>query len=204
MTFASSLEHVSAWRSTRFPWPRFLALAGLLVWAASSAGGASAAMTAAGFLLAVSLVAQFRLWDDLVDRARDRDAHPQRVIARCASTVPFECGACLLGAANALALFWLHGERVVLAYLLLIAIAALWYLRHRARGLTHVLVLHLKYPAFVLLIAPVAVAPLAGAAIVYVALVAFELLDASAARWRYLPLALASVDLALLTYGGVH
>lgn len=256
MSFVSSLERVAAWRSTRFAWPRFLPLAGLLVWAAFAAGGASAATTAAGFLLAVSLVAQFRLWDDLVDRARDRDADPPRVLAQCASTVAFERIVALLGAANAFVLLSLHGEQALLGYLLLNATAALWYLGHRARGLAHALILHLKYPVFILLIAPPAVVPLAGAAIVYAAVVGFELLDeprlharagrivlaasllflalvafvagsgfaaASVAtalalvvvaigvrlRWataglRYLPFALAAIDLALVTYGGAH
>jgi 4-hydroxybenzoate polyprenyltransferase len=199
---------MSAWRSARFPWTRFLPLAALLGWAALSAGDASIAAAVAALGIAVSLVAQFRLWDDLVDRARDRVTHPERVVACASSSAPFAQAVGLLFAANAIALAGVHGAPTFAGFLFLNAVAALWYIRHRERKLTHVLVLHLKYPAFVLLLSPAgSAAPLAGAAIVYAALVGYELLDKPHFRARtvawlpYLPLVLASIGLMFLTTG---
>ena len=180
MTFASSLVSVIAWLSTRFPYARFLPLAAFLVWAAACGGRASVATTLSAFVIAASLVAQFRLWDDLVDRGRDAVTHPERIVARAVSSAPFIWSVGSLATANAIALLAVRGAPGVLAFLLLCTIAGLWYRAHRERRLVHLLVLHLKYPAFVLCLAPMFEpqgAPLAAAAIVYSALVGFELLD---------------------------
>jgi len=218
VTFASSLDSLSQWRSTRLPWPRYLPLAALLVWAASSAGGASIASIVAGFFVAFSLIAQFRLWDDLADRARDRARDPQRVVVRAQSIAPFETFVLLLGAANAIALWWTFGAHALAGQLLLMSAAALCYACCQGRGLLHAAVLHLKYPAFVCLIAP----PISegfglirSAVIVYAAMLAFELWDepqprdtaprvhrnAQPGRLRYLPFALAACALAFITWG---
>ena len=180
VTFASSLESVSAWRSTRFPYARFLPLAALVVWAAACEGRAGIATTLTAFAIAASLIAQFRLWDDLIDRARDSAAHPERIVAGAASSTPYVWAVGLLACWNAMALVAVRGASGLLAFLLLCAIAALWYAAHCERGLMHALVLHLKYPAFVLLLAPMFAprgSPLAAAAIVYCALLGYELLD---------------------------
>jgi hypothetical protein len=39
-------------------------------------------------LLALTLVVTFRIWDDLMDRERDRTKHPDRVVVRASSTTP--------------------------------------------------------------------------------------------------------------------
>ena len=209
MSLNSSLELVSDWRSARFAWTRFLPLAALLAWAALTAGDAGIAAAVAALAIAVSLIAQFRLWDDLVDRGRDRAAHPERIVARAVSATPFAQTVGLLFAANAIALAGVHGAPTLAGFLLLNATAAVWYAWHHERKLVHVLVLHLKYPAFVLLLSPAgAVAPLAGAAIVYAALVGYELLDEPRLRARmvtwlpYLPLALAAIGLMVVTLEG--
>ena len=171
---------LAAWRRERFAFARFLPLAVLLVWAAFHAGDANLAQAGAVLLIALALLAQFRLWDDLVDRERDRTAHPQRVVARVEERAALNGAVCLLAASNALGLAWVHGLSALLGFALLCALTALWYRSYRARELTHVLVLHLKYPAFVLIIAPAPVqgtAPLIGAAIVYAAVLGFELLE---------------------------
>ena len=200
MTFASSLESVFAWRRTRLQGARFLPLAAFLAWAASSAGGAAVASTLAACVIALALIAQFRLWDDLVDRARDRNAHPERLLAAAATTAPFDRVLVLLGAANAMAILGMRGVPALLGFLLLSAAAASWYRWHRSRQLTHALVLHLKYPAFVLLLAPPPLAPLAGAAIVYASIVGFELLDEPRLRtpWGHALLAGALLFLACI------
>ena len=209
MTFGSSLDGLGAWRDTRLPMPRYLPLAALLAWGASLGNTAGLAHAAADVLLALSLVTQFRLWDDLVDRDHDRQQQPDRILARAVDCVPFGVAAWMLGLGNALTLLWLHGERACLSFLLLNLMAALWYRWHRARALAHALVLHLKYPAFVLLIA----APVTrhasltlAAGIVYAAVLAFELLDTARlcvgpGRW-ILALSLCALALAPLAWGG--
>ncbi len=175
----SSLESVGAWRAQRLPLARFAPLALMLAWAACGDAAASARGFAAA-LLALSLVAQYRLWDDLVDRAVDRGAHPQRLLAACTQPGPFVHAVVVLAIGNTLALGLLRGWPSALGAALLSASLALWYRRHRARGLVHAHVLLLKYPALVVLLAPAPIGPsaLAAALVVYAALCAFELLDA--------------------------
>ena len=74
---------------------RIAALILLIALAALAAGGLpdGDGTVAPAVLVAVALaalvVAQFRLLDDLADRALDRRHHPQRVLARSAQTWPF-------------------------------------------------------------------------------------------------------------------
>jgi hypothetical protein len=77
----SSLEAIGAWRAQRLPLARFGLLALLLAWAAG-ADTMTAAGALASIVLALSLVAQCRLWDDLVDRERDRRAQPERLLGQ--------------------------------------------------------------------------------------------------------------------------
>lgn len=208
MTFGSSLEALGAWRDTRLPLHRYLPLAALLVWAATLGNAVSMAQVATGFLLALSLIAQFRLWDDLVDRGRDREQRPDRILVRALDTEPFVAAVCLLGLANALACVWLHGVHASLGFALLNVVAACWYRWHRQRALAHTLILHLKYPVFVILIAvpvPRYDSLSLAAVIVYVAMLAFELLDApglraGAERW-ILTLCLCVLAAAPLAWG---
>jgi hypothetical protein len=203
--FTSSLEAIGAWRAQRLPLARFGLLALLLAWAADTMTGARAL---ASIVLALSLVAQCRLWDDLIDRERDRLAHPQRLLAAGEAPGPFVAAVALLAAANALALGLLCGWSRSLAAALLFALLALWYRWHRARGLLHAHVLLLKYPAFVLLLAasPLAARAAAGAIVVYAAMCAFEILDGHSARSlaraaRYVPFACAAVALVIIHAG---
>jgi len=185
VTFGSSLEALGTWRDTRLPFPRYLPFAALLVWAAKLGNAASMTQVAADFLLALALVAQFRLWDDLVDRGRDREQQPDRILVRALNCAPFVAAIWLLGLGNALAFVGMHGMHASLGFALLNVVAACWYRWHRQRALVHALVLHLKYPAFVVLIAaPVTRYDLLSlaAGIVYTAVLAFELLDAPGMR----------------------
>lgn len=185
MTSASSLELIVAWRGSRMPLARFLPLALLLAWAAAAAsttgmGGVTGSQAAAVVLLALGLIAQFRLWDDLADRARDLRAHPGRVLANDEAVAVLTAASGALAAFNMLALGLLRGWAQALAALVLGALVLLWYRVHRGRGLVHAHVLLLKYPAFVVLLAGAPVqgaALLLAAALVYCALCAFELLD---------------------------
>jgi len=62
----------------------------LLVVVATLAGKGWTGPTAlaADTLLALALVVTFRIWDDLMDRERDRAKHPDRVVVRAPSTDP--------------------------------------------------------------------------------------------------------------------
>jgi 4-hydroxybenzoate polyprenyltransferase len=131
--------------------------------------------------LAGTLVGQFRFWDDLADRRRDRVDHPERILSRTRSLVPF------WGVLVALLLFNLLAvgmSRPPVALGLLGGCDAAflaWYgvLRHRVPVVLRAPVLLLKYPAFVYLLAarpdcpagPSLIAPLI---LVYVLLCAYE------------------------------
>jgi 4-hydroxybenzoate polyprenyltransferase len=97
-----------AWRATRLPLALYVPFALLLALAAAGGllGSQRGLATAA---LAFALVAQFRLWDDLVDRERDRRVHPQRVLARTRSAASFRRFAVALGIGNTLGLAALNG-----------------------------------------------------------------------------------------------
>jgi hypothetical protein len=106
---------------------------------------------AADAVLALSLVVQFRIWDDIADRKRDAIGHPSRVLVRTAVR-PFEIAAVALGVAN-LAYLTLRGPGAATLFVVLTATLAVWYgwrAGHTAAG-THLLLA--KYPAFVAMIA---------------------------------------------------
>jgi hypothetical protein len=105
-------------------------------------------------LLALLLLAQFRLWDDLADRERDRSAHPERVLVRSARVTPFVAVCAGLAFLNVLLLLMWNGAGGAVVLLALDAAAAGWYAwRPDHRTATSDLVLLGKYPAFALLIA---------------------------------------------------
>ena len=130
----------------------------LALWAANAEPTAGRLVPAAG--LAALLLLQFRLWDDLEDRDRDRVTHPERVLV-VASPAPFRRALAAIGL-GALALFAAGPSTAALAGLVLLnAVFAAAY-RLRARVSDHVWryrVLLLKYPVFVGLIATVSGEP---------------------------------------------
>ena len=105
-------------------------------------------------LFALLLVAQFRLWDDLEDRERDRGTHPGRVLARAGRAWPFAAMCVALGAVNLGLAAWFHGSPALLTLLVLhVAMAAYYAWRPPARTKVSDLVLLAKYPAFVFVLA---------------------------------------------------
>jgi len=180
------------------PWPRFGLLALLLAWAAGVGASFDAQAFIVCWVLAFALIAQFRLWDDLADRARDRGAHPERVLARIEDTRAFVVVCIALGSVNAAALFALHGAARVAGLAMLCIGLGAWYRLHTSRELLHTHVLLLKYPAFVLLLAAAPAEPWAmalAAAAVYSAMCSFELLDERGATRAH--------QAALAAHGGV-
>jgi hypothetical protein len=143
-----------AWLRERFPLWRFLPLAVFLA-AAAQAGALSwePVGLAHGVLLALGLVLQFRLWDDLESLPEDRLEHPGRVLCQARSLTPFLV---LLGATAALnTVLLLSAPRALMSYAALCALALAWYrwLAPRlSRGALAAHGLLLKYPAFVVLL----------------------------------------------------
>jgi SAM-dependent methyltransferase len=171
----------------RYARERFTARVGVLVLllaGASLAGRpcAGAFDGAARLLLAALLVAGFRLWDDLSDRELDRARHPGRVLVRATALGHYHVLLALTLLLN-LAVVGLRGPAEAVAVLLgLHAVLLGWYrgLRGRVPGaLPNTLVVLLKYPVFVYLLAgrpgvPAGTA-LAAPALLYAGLCAYEI-----------------------------
>ena len=124
----------------------------LALWAVGAELTAAHLVPAAG--LASLLLLQFRLWDDLEDRWRDRVTHPKRVLVR-ASPVPFRRALAAIGL-GALVSFAVAPSATAAAGLALLDVAFVAAYRLRSRLSDHVWrfrVLLLKYPIFVGLIA---------------------------------------------------
>lgn len=180
----SSAELITAWTCSRFPLSRYGPLAGLLTAAALTGGGAEGiAGVLERMVLALLLLFQFRLWDDLADRSRDRPAHPERVIAQ-ASSVRALHG---LLAAVTLASVSIVAVRpsvfgTLWPSLVLLAGGALYYriVRPRLSALAAAALLLAKYPGFVWILRPPPAARspvLLAAALVYATFVLFDLTE---------------------------
>lgn len=168
---------VGAWARERFAAPRFALLACALT-AAGWAGAAwpGGAAFAGRVLLALWLVGALRLWDDLADRARDRERHPERVLARAASPRPFALALAAALAVGLASLAWLAPARAA-GFALLSAGLAAWYARGSRRPWPHALVLLAKYPALALLVGASSAATwprVTALSLLYLALVAYE------------------------------
>jgi len=151
------------------------------LWATSTTR--TRAMILESVAIAVLLLLQFRLWDDLEDRERDRAAHPDRVLVR-GLLAPFRRALAALGLTN-VALFAAIDSRAALTGLIVLDLTfwlAYRQLRPRLRdNFWRFQVLLLKYPAFVGLIAVGIGTPLpdrlaAAALAVYASACAYEFL----------------------------
>jgi 4-hydroxybenzoate polyprenyltransferase len=82
-------------------------------------------------LLALALVVAFRIWDDLVDRDRDRTKHPDRVIVRASTsaTTPLRAAGWMLVLAATVALHFTQGPGSVLFLWIYTALLATSYAR---------------------------------------------------------------------------
>jgi hypothetical protein len=201
-------EESRAYVRERFPLALYVPLAVFLAVAAEVGSGAEPlAMRVRDVLLAWGLVFQFRLWDDLEDRERDRQERPERVLSRARSMRPFHRLVAVAVVGNVVLLGLPRPSLPVFAgYVALQAAFVGWYavLRHRLRWrVGAALVVLAKYPAFVALLAmPVGGAPAwrlpLAMAVVYLCFGAYELLHDERLRSSALSLpVLAGLSLAL-------
>jgi hypothetical protein len=146
----------------RFPLRIFgLAAIGIV----TAAGWAGTATPAPGTLvyttaLSALLLLQFRLWDDLEDRAHDRTMHPERLLVRTPAT-PYRRALVGLALAN-VALCGLEGGSAAIEVALLDLVFYLAYRRTRrlvSAGVWRYSILLIKYPAFVVVLAALIGAP---------------------------------------------
>jgi hypothetical protein len=160
----------------RFPLRIFGAAATLQTGAAMWASGAEAASGTIGHgaVLSLLLLLQWRLWDDLEDRDRDRATHPNRVLVRTSPT-PFRRALIVLSAINAV-LVAVGDSRVALVQIALlngVSCAAYRSARLRIPDVAwRFAILPIKYPVFVTTLATVLGAPPPGR-LVTVAAVSF-------------------------------
>jgi hypothetical protein len=145
---------IAAWLRERFRAVVFVPVA-LVIGAAASAAGSFAVwrlVQDAAFVL--SLLLQFRLWDDLADRSADAIMHPDRVLVKAPSTRSFRTLCSALGLINIV--FAIRADQTAIAVSTLIALngaLALWYALRSRRSLAGDQLLLAKYPAFVLVVA---------------------------------------------------
>lgn len=203
MSSKSFAEPLALWFGTRMPAGRFAALTTLVVVAAAMAGTVHVGWVAPACIIALLLIFQFRLWDDLADAPRDRLDHPERVLPRCASDTVFPTAICLSAGINLIAILMLSGVLAGMLLLLLNIVFAAWYRRGISKriGFAGAHFVLLKYPAFVVLLAPrpVDATSLALAcAAVYFALGAYEMIHDPRHRREHAAIRLIAAELAVL------
>ncbi len=137
-----------------------------------------------GFGMALLLIIEFRLWDDLCDRKQDCLEDPRRVLCQAPSIRPFLAVLLLIATSNMIVLA-LQSTWWPLAFLAALhALLALWYVRRERLALGPVANYHvilLKYPVFGLILSVSArpeftLALYASLAVVYLGLCIVEVL----------------------------
>jgi len=168
---------------TRFPAWLAVLLPLLLVLAALRERVSFSAQSAAAFGMALLLVLEFRLWDDLCDVQRDRHLHPKRVLCQSNSLRPFWALLVLLTAINFGLAVLVRGWWAATMLLGLHVLLAAWYgWREHAkwRPVVNYHFVLLKYPLIVWMLGAITAADIVdpplvfSASIVYLGLCIFE------------------------------
>lgn len=104
--------------------------------------------------IAVPVMFQFRLWDDLSDVEIDRIQHPGRVLVRVRSLNHFRRLASAVGVLNLSLLLWLRSVQAVFVLMALNSVFLVWYgMPQRSQGkLLNSHIVLLKYPAFIFML----------------------------------------------------
>jgi hypothetical protein len=127
---------------------------------------------------ATLLVVAFRMADDIADRERDRERHPDRAVVQAEFTAPLAiAGATVWSGAAALAAVARGPSAVVMLVLFTIALT-IWYRSRGIRSASGDRILLLKYPVFTIVTAgvPPSLTPsgLFTLAVVYLAACVYE------------------------------
>jgi hypothetical protein len=182
------MKAIAAYFRERFPLAVFVPVCVMLTAAAFwSVTSVAVLRLAAALLLGIAFVVQFRLWDDLEDRTRDRAMHPTRVLVN-APTKPFRI---LLGVLTAIGIALTASQQAALVSALVLNAAGWCAYRLVRRRLSpngwRFALLPLKYPGFVAVMAaflgdviPVRLA--VAVATTYMCASGYELLHDSPAR----------------------
>jgi hypothetical protein len=128
--------------------PGRLLRAGLLVAAATLAGRGWT--TSSDVAAAFGLVIAFRIWDDLMDRDRDRAAHPERVSSRASSVTPLIVAAAAVAIGAAMLMGAVRGLASVSLLAAYTAVLAASYATRGPRSAVREWILLLKYGVFTL------------------------------------------------------
>jgi hypothetical protein len=155
----------TAYLRERFPLrifgPAAIGIVAAASWASAATPTPATLIGATGF--SALLVLQFRLWDDLEDRAHDRATHPERLLVRTAAA-PYRRALMCLALANVM-LCGIDGWPAAIEIGLLDLVFYLAYRRTRRHvpdGVWRFSILLIKYPAFVVVLATVLGAPQPG------------------------------------------
>jgi len=169
-----------AYVAERFSPAIFLPAAAAIALVSHRAGGHAGDSWLVDVLLALLMIAQFRLWDDLADRDIDRHSHPERVLVRAKSTTRYVAICLLLVEVNAVAAWWRTGLAGLVAFAILHLVVGGWYVcRPGRRTIAGDLLVLSKYPAFVVVLSAEPTSPslalVLGASAVYVGACLFEI-----------------------------
>jgi hypothetical protein len=132
--------------------PGRLLPAALLVAAATLAGRGWSwdASNVSDVAAALGLIIAFRMWDDVIDRERDRSRHPERVVVRARSTTPFTTAAAGVAAGAVILVGSAHGFASVSILAVYTAVLAASYAMRGPRSPIREWILLLKYGVFTL------------------------------------------------------
>src|SRR5688572_23435625 len=200
------IEEIVNYLRERYPFRYFLPLAAAFTAAAFAGGiprGESDIFLC--WVVAFSMVFQFRLWDDLADLPYDRIHHPQRVLCRAQAPDSYIHIVGIVGVVNTGLLMLL--DRSYLGFALLNLAAVAWYAgisidQRRSIAGRHVTLL--KYPLIVLLIAPqdtLGLRTIIAAVAVYLACSIYEVLHDSDVRAKPVARALMWTEVSVLSLG---
>jgi 4-hydroxybenzoate polyprenyltransferase len=203
------IDEIVNYLRERFPLRLFLPLAAGLT-AAALAGTRGLPEILLCWVTVVFVLFQFRLWDDLADLVYDRVHHPQRVLSRSATPDHYIHIVGAAGLVNASFLALLNRSHV--GFVALNLAALVWYGCTTIEARRSVIGRHvtlLKYPFFVLLIAPTSIAglkPIFPASAVYLCLAIYEVLHDREVRGQpaarilmWMEVSLLGLNIALLS-----
>ena len=156
MSYNSSINVLLRYQKTRIPWVIFAPLAFFLcVASATGRWPFDAAAWCLNWVIALCLVVQFRLWDDLVDVESDRLIHPGRVLCHTKSHQVFWGILGLLLMLNSVMIASFKSSYSLGVFLILNVSYLTWYSNLR-KVISNMVVSHsivlAKYPVFVFLL----------------------------------------------------